>query len=192
MSNKYNSPDTNSSFKKNANERERTVRTNYNIRNAYCRVIENGKAPSIMKTSDAVKYAKSLGLDLVEIGYDKANNCSNCKVCDYSKFIYEQKKREKEAKKQARANKVDVKSVQMTLTTDVADKDRMIKHAKEFLEAGDKVKIAIRFRNRRETENIDLAKNLMKEVLTAFNGIAIIDSVPTLNGKELACILRRA
>lgn len=190
MSNKYTNPNGSGSFQKKQNQK--FVRTNYNIRNAYSRVIEEGKAPSIMKTSDAIKYAQNLGLDLVEVGFDKVNNCSNCKVCDYSKFLYEQKKKEKEAKKQARANKVDVKSVQMTLTTDVADKERMIKHAKEFLAEGDKVKISIRFRNRREIENTNLAKTLMKEVLSAFDGLAVIDSVPGISGKELSCIIRKA
>lgn len=188
MSNKYN---TNSNTVSKTNK-EKNIRTNYNIRTLYCRVIENGKVLDIMKTADAIKYAENLGLDLVEIGYDKINNCSNCKIYDYSKFRYEQKKKEKEVKKKARANKITVKSVQMTLTTDVADKERMIKHAKEFLENGDKVKIAIRFRNRREIENINLAKTIMKDVLNEFNGLAILDSVPNLNGKELACILKKA
>lgn len=185
-----NYPNSQNSSKKN-NQKERTVRVNYSIKNTYSRVIEEGKAPIIMRTSEAIKYAESLDLDLVEIGYDKANNCSNCKICDYSKYIYEQKKREKEAKKQARANKVEIKSVQFSLTTDVADKERMINHAKEFLNEGDKVKLAIRFRNRREMTNIDLAKTLMKEILTSFNDLAMLDSTPTLNGKELSCIIRR-
>lgn len=185
MNNRY---DTNNIRK---NNKEKTTRVNYNIRNAYCRVIDNGKVLGIMKTSEAIKYAEDLNLDLVEIGYDKANNCSNCKVCDYSKFIYEQKKREKEAKKQARANKVDIKSVQFSLTTDTADKIRLIRHAKEFLEAGDKVKITIRFRNRRETANIELAKKTMKEVLADFENIAMLDSAPIQNGKEFSCIIRK-
>lgn len=187
--NNYSANSQNSS-KKN-NQKERVVRTNYNIRNVYSRVIEEGKTPTIMRTTDAIKYAENLGLDLVEIGFDKANNCSNCKVCDYSKYIYEQKKREKEAKKQARANKVEIKSVQFSLTIDSADKDRMISHAKEFLNDGDKVKLSIRFRNRREMANVDLAKTLMKEILVSFDGLAVLDSTPTLNGKELSCVIRR-
>lgn len=189
--NKYaNFSKTDDSVQKN-NSKERMTRTNYNIKSSNCRIIEQGKTPYILKTLDAISYAQSLGLDLVEIGYDKKNNCSNCKVCDYSKFIYEQKKREKEAKKQARANKVDIKSVQLTLTTDIADKTRIINHAKEFLAAGDKVKISIRFKNHRERENSDLAKSLMKEVLTSFDGLAILDSAPGMNFKELFCIIRK-
>jgi len=167
------------------------MRVNWNIKNTICRVIEEGQAPRMMKTKEAIEYAENLGLDLIEIGYDRNNNCSNCKIADYSKWMYEQKKREKNAKKQARANKVDVKSVQFTLTTDVADKNRIISHAKQFLADGDKVKLSIRFRNRRETENISLATSLMKEVLQAFDKLAVLDSKPSMSGKELSCVIRK-
>ena len=173
-------------------KKEKFVMTNYKIRNQYCRVIEDGKAPRIMKTSDAIAYAESLGLDLVEIGYDKVNACSNCKVLDYSKFMYEQKKREKIAKKKARANVAELKTLQFSITTDDGDKSRIISHAKEFLAAGNKVKLSIKFRNRREMANINMAKDLMKAILGNFDGLAVLDSSPSLSGKELACILRKA
>lgn len=172
-------------------KKEKFVMTNYKIRNQYCRVIEDGKAPRIMKTSDAIAYAESLGLDLVEIGYDKVNACSNCKVLDYSKFMYEQKKREKIAKKKARANVAELKSLQFSITTDDGDKSRIISHAKEFLAAGNKVKLSIKFRNRREMANINMAKDLMKAILGNFDGLAVLDSSPSLSGRELACILRK-
>lgn len=181
----------NNSQKGNKKTKIQQTRINHNIRNAYCRVIENGKPPKIMSTNEAIAYAESLNLDLVEIGYDKANNCSNCKVCDYSKFQYEQKKKEKEAKKQARANKVEIKSVQFSLTTDTADKERMIKHAKEFLEEGNKVKLVLRFRNKREVSNAEFAKNIMREILNEFNDLAVLDSTPSVSGKEFSCIIRR-
>ena len=173
-------------------KKEKFVMTNYKIRNQYCRVIEDGKAPRIMKTSDAIAYAESLGLDLVEIGYDKVNACSNCKVLDYSKFMYEQKKREKIAKKKARANVAELKTLQFSITTDDGDKSRIISHAKEFLAAGNKVKLSIKFRNRREMANINMAKDLMKAILGNFDGLAVLDSSPSLSGRELACILRKA
>ena len=173
-------------------KKEKFVMTNYKIRNQYCRVIEDGKAPRIMKTSEAIAYAESLGLDLVEIGYDKVNACSNCKVLDYSKFMYEQKKREKIAKKKARANVAELKTLQFSITTDDGDKSRIISHAKEFLAAGNKVKLSIKFRNRREMANINMAKDLMKAILGNFDGLAVLDSSPSLSGRELACILRKA
>lgn len=173
-------------------KKDKFVRVNWKIRNQYCRVIEEGRQPRIMPTKEAIEYAQDLGLDLIEIGYDKANNCSNCKVYDYGKYQYETKRREKMAKKQARAAVQEVKCLQISLTTDSADLERIVSHAKEFLAAGDKVKLSLRFRNRRESANVDLAKTVMKDVLTKFDGIALLDSPPSLAGRELACILRKA
>ena len=172
-------------------KRDKVIRTNWNIKSHSCRVIEDGMPPKVMSRNAAIEYAQSKDLDLIEIGFDKAGNCSNCKIADYSKYIYELKKREKEAKKQARAAKTVVKSVQMSLTTDTADKARMVAHAKEFLAEGDKVKLSLRFRNRRESANMEYAKNVMKEVLKEFEGLAALDSGPTLAGRELSCILRK-
>ena len=168
------------------------VRVNYNIRNEYCRVIEEGVSPRIMKTSEAIKYAESKGLDLVEIGYDPANKCSNAKVIDYGKFCYENKRKEKLAKKQARENTPEVKSIQFSLTTDIADMERQINHAKKFLADGDKVKLSIRFRNRREGTNTDYTNGLMNDILSRFDGIGVLESKPSVNGREYSCILRKA
>ena len=173
------------------NKRDRVIRTNWNIKSYSCRVIEDGKPPKVMTRDAAIEYAQNKNLDLIEIGFDKAGNCSNCKVADYSKYIYGLKKKEKEAKKQARAAKVTVKSVQLSLTTDVADRNRMIAHAKEFLAEGDKVKVALRFRNRREMENIEYAKNFMKDVMKEFEGVAALDAGPSIAGRELSCVLRK-
>lgn len=171
---------------------EHVVRTNWNIKNQYCRIIEQGKSTRIVPTKDAVEYAESIGLDLVEIGYDKQNRCSNCKVCDYGKYVYEQKQREKQARKQARANFVEIKNLQISLTTDTADLERIIQHGREFLADGDKIKIILRFRNRRESANMELAKNVLRGVVDRFSDIALFDSKPVLNGREFSCILRKA
>lgn len=172
-------------------QREKFVRTNWKIKAYECRLIEDGREPRILKTKDALEYAQGLGLDLVEISYDYKSGISTCKVCDYGKYVYEQKQREKAAKKQARANQSDLKCLQMSLTTDTADLDRMIARAKEFLEDGDRVKISLRFRGRRELANVGMGKDIMKSVLSHFDGLAVLDSPPALNGKELSCILRK-
>lgn len=182
----------NNSEQKQNKRQNKIVRVNYNIRNEYCRVIEEGIAPRIMRTSEAIEYAESKGLDLVEIGYDPANRCSNAKVIDYGKFCYENKRKEKLAKKQARENTPEVKSIQFSLTTDSADMERQINHAKQFLADGDKVKLSIRFRNRREGANTDYTNGLMNDILSRFDGIAVLESKPSVNGREYSCILRKA
>ena len=172
-------------------KREPLVFTNYNIRGYRVRVISDSGTKT-MERDEAISIAESQGLDLVQISFDKNERMPVCKIIDYGKFKYEQSKREKEAKKQARANVVDVKTVQFSITTDDGDKVRLINQAKEFLTAGDKVKLTIRFRNRRESANLDFAKGIMKNLLANFEGLAILDSNPSLSGREFACILRKA
>lgn len=170
---------------------EKFVRTNWKIKAYTCRLVEDGKVPRLMPTRDAMSYAQSLGLDLVELGYDYRSDTSTCRVCDYGKFVYEQKQKEKQARKQARANQVDIKTLQISLTTDTADLERIVSRAKDFLAAGDKVKLTLRFRGRREIANVGMGKEVMKKLLVNFDGIAVLDAAPTLCGRELSCVLRR-
>lgn len=166
------------------------VYINYNIRGTHVRVIFNDQPAKIFQINDAIRLAESQGLDLVQISFDKNDHIAVCKIIDYGKFKYEQSKREKQAKKQARENLVDIKTVQFSITTDDNDRKRLISQAIKFLSEGDKVKLTIRFRNRRESANLDYAKNVMKGILTEFDGKSILDSAPTLSGRELACVLR--
>lgn len=172
-------------------KREKFVRTNWKIKACTCRLVEDGKQPRLMPTREAMDYARSLGLDLVELGYDYRNDTSTCRVCDYGKFVYEQKQKEKLARKQARANQVEVKTLQISLTTDTADLERVVSRAREFLDAGDKVRLTLRFRGRREIANVGMGKDVMKRMLVNFDDIAVLDSAPTLSGRELSCVLRR-
>ena len=80
--------------------REKFVRHNWKIKAGQCRVIAEGRPPTIMNTRDAIEYAQSKELDLVEVGYDPRSGISTAKVCEYGKYMYEMKRREKQAKKQ--------------------------------------------------------------------------------------------
>ena len=172
--------------------KERFIRYNWKIKANQCRVLEDGKTPVMMNTRDAIDYAQEKNLDLVEVGYDPRSGISTAKICDYGKYIYDMKRREKQAKKQARANIAELKCLQMHLTTDTADFERMIKQAKTFLDEGNRVKLALRFRGRRELSNMDYAKTLMKNLLARFDGLAVLDSSPVLNGKELSCVIKKS
>lgn len=157
---------------------------NYNIRCGKVRIVGDGQ-PTVMSREDALQLAQSKGLDLVQISFDVANHVAVCKIIDFGKFKYEQSKKEKEAKRIARANTTKVKTVQFGITTDEADVQRLVAQARKFLEEGDKVKIAMRTKRR-----VDFAKNLMSELLNKFNDVALLDSSPTLTGKEIICVLR--
>ena len=172
-------------------ERDKFVRHNWKIKAAQCRVIEEGQAPRVMPTRAAIERAQQAGLDLVEVNYDFKSGVSTCKICDYGKYMYDIKRREKNMKKQARAATVDTKCLQISLTTDTADLDRIVRRGHEFLEAGDKVKLSLRFRGRREMANMSTARDILSQVMSRFNDIAVIEQAPQLNGRELSCVFRK-
>ena len=80
--------------------KEKFIRYNWKIKAKQCRVIEENKQPIIMETKAAIEYAQEKDLDLVEVGYDYKTGISTAKICDYGKYIYELKRKEKLAKKQ--------------------------------------------------------------------------------------------
>lgn len=164
---------------------------NYNIRNPKVRVVDEiTKQQKMMDTNAAISLAQSKGLDLVEIAFDKSSRMPICKIIDYGKFKYMQSKKQKDAKKQARENAVELKTVQFSITTDDNDKARLIKQAKEFLSKGDSVKIAIRFRNKRESQNMEYAKQVLKGIVVEFEGLAVIDQAPAVAGRLFFCTLK--
>ena len=115
-----------------------------------------------------------------------------CKIIDYGKFKYEQQKREKEAKKAARAAAADVKEVCFTIRIDEGDKATKIAHIKEFLSDGKtKVKLTVKLM-RREMHLSGMAKDLMKEILASLEGLALLDGNPTFNGNIISCVVRPA
>lgn len=190
--NKYDSKNNQRAQNRSKSNRREVFYINYNIKSSYVSVVSEDKTTKVMKLNDAIDSASSKGLDLVQIAYDKASHRAVCKILDYGKFKYEQSKKEKNAKKQARANLVEVKQVQFSIATDDADKARLIAQAKSFLNEGDKVRLTIRFRNRREERKLDFARQIMKSLLDCFEGFALIDQPLALSGREFACILRKA
>lgn len=176
----------------NGRQQLRTQRVNWNIKSPQCRVVSDGEPPRMMWTKDAIALAEEQGLDLVEIGYDRENRVSTCRICDYGKYQYERKRREKEQKKAARAGQVDVKSVQISVATDDADLARFEKRVLEFFGEGDNVRISLRMRNRREMANIEFAKQALKNFVSRFEGKAQLVSGPVVAGRDITCMLRKA
>ena len=170
---------------------DKFVRHNWKIKAAQVRLVKDGAAPEIMSTSAAVERAKEAGMDLVEVNYDFKSGISTCKICDYGKYMYDMKRREKTAKKQARAAEADVKCLQISLTIDTADLDRVVRRGHEFIEAGDKVKLSLRLRGRREMANIAAAKDVMAQVMSRFEDVAVVEQQPQLNGREFSCLFRK-
>ena len=128
--------------------REPLHRTNERIRVPSVRVVtEDGETLGVMDTRDAIQEARRRGLDLVEIAPNAQPPV--CKIIDYGKFLYEQKKKAHEAKKKQVT--VQVKEIKFRPGTDDHDYDYRMEHAREWLGDGDKVRAAIAFRGREMT-----------------------------------------
>ena len=118
-------------------------RINDQIRVREVRIVGD-EGSTVVPTRDAINMAREQGVDLVEISPNA--NPPVCRLIDYSKFLYQQKKRQKEMK--AKQVKVEVKEIRFGPQTDEHDYQFKLKHAKEFLEEGNKVRAYVFFRGR--------------------------------------------
>lgn len=168
-----------------------TLPSDDSIRSDTVRIINSDGSTSIMNKYDAIELAHSKNMNLVQIAFNPSiHPGSICKIIDYSKFKYEEKKRKKDQQKRARANKVNIKEINFTIRIDDNDKKIKINHAKEFLADGDMVKISIVLA-KREMNRIEFAKTLMKNILSEFDGIAKMEGKPTFEGRFMSCVLKK-
>ena len=132
----------------------------------------------------ARNIANGLELDLVEINPNSTPPV--CKICDYSKYLYELKKQAK-AKKQ---NRSEVKEISLSVGISMHDLEIKAKKAKEFIEKGDKVKVSLLMR-RRELERRELSKKSILEFIMLMNDVAIPESLPKDEGNKCIVILKK-
>jgi len=123
-------------------------------------------------------------LDLVEISPNA--NPPVCKIMDYGKYKYEQQKRESEARKKQKV--IEVKEVKFRPNTDTHDYDVKMRNVMRFLEAGDKVKVTLRFRGR-EMAHQDLGRELLQRVAADVEGIGKVENMPKMEGRQMIMIV---
>lgn len=155
-------------------------RTNEQIRVREVRVVFDDREPSVMDTRSALREARDAGLDLVEISPNA--NPPVCKIIDYSKFLYQQKKRQKEQKQ--KQVKVNVKEIRFGPQTDDHDYQFKLKHAQEFLNAGDKIKAYVFFKGRSILFK-DQGQLLLLRFANDLEDLAKVDQMPKLEGKRM-------
>lgn len=157
-----------------------------NIRAKEVRCIDTDGAHNILPRSKAIELADKQGLDLVQIS--KGNDdIPTCKIIDYSKFKYEISKKEKAAKKKQRENAVKIKEIKFRPSTGDHDLQTKAKHAQEFLDEGNKLKVTIIFRGREMAY-----KNVARETLDKFVGFidnAVFESDPSMSGRFLSVMV---
>ena len=159
-------------------------RVNEQIRSREVRIVGDDVEAMVVPIQKALQMAEQQGLDLVEISPNAQPPV--CRLIDYSKFLYQQKKRQKELK--AKQVKVEVKEIRFGPQTDEHDYNFKLKHAKEFLSEGDKVKAYVFFRGRSILFK-EQGEVLLLRFANDLEEIAKVDSLPTLEGKRMIIML---
>lgn len=145
---------------------------------------DDGEQLGIMNTRDAVGLARERGMDLVEVAANA--DPPVCRIIDYGKFQYEQKKKASEAKKKQVT--ITVKEVKFRPATDEHDYQFKMKHGRSWLEDGDKVKATIFFRGREITHR-ELGYQLLERLEKDLSDVGEVEARPRMEGNQMFIIL---
>lgn len=167
--------------------KERDLFINEQIRAKEVMVIgPNGEQLGIKSINDARTLANYAGFDLVLIS--PGANPPVCKIMDYNKYKYENKKRQKENMKKQRESNLEMKEYRLSVTIDVHDFDTRVRNASKYLEKGHKVKASIRFKGR-EMAHTELGKNVLLRFANALIDVSDVEQQPKLEGRVMHMIL---
>lgn len=167
--------------------KERDLYLNEQIRAKEVMVIgPNGEQLGVKPIKDALTLSSYAGFDLVLINPN--GNPPVCKIMDYNKFKYENKKRQKENLKKQRENNLEIKEYRLSVTIDVHDFNTRLNNSSKYLEKGHKIKVSIRFKGR-EMAHQELGKNVLLRFADAINEISVIEQKPTLDGRVMTMVL---
>jgi len=148
------------------------------------RLVEaDGSQGGIVPVEEALKKAQELGLDLVEVA--PTAKPPVCRIMDFGKFLYQQKKKTHESKKKQKI--IHVKEVKFRPNIDEHDYDFKLKNAIRFLAEGDKVKATVQFRGR-EMARTDLGHKLIKRLTEDLGEQAVLESSPEMAGNRMHVI----
>lgn len=168
-----------------AAKQDKRNRINQEITVSTVRVIDaDGEQVGILPLSEALSVAQEAGLDLVEIV--PAAEPPVCRVMDYGKFRFDQKKQQAEAKKKQK--QVQVKEVKFRPGTDEGDYKVKLRNLTRFLEEGDKTKVTIRFRGR-EHAHRELGLKVLERVEADLAEYAQVEQRPQMEGRQMIMVL---
>ncbi len=165
--------------------RDTGPRVNSRIRAPEIRLIgPDGQNVGVVKPERALELAEQVGLDLVEISPNATPPV--CKIMDFGKYKYETQKREAEAKKKQKT--IEVKEVKFRPNTDSHDYDVKMRNVTRFLEAGDKVKVTLRFRGR-EMAHQNLGRELLERVAEDVKDLGKVENMPKMEGRQMVMMI---
>ena len=147
---------------------------------------ENGEKLGVMSLNEALKIASEKNLDVALVSPNTVPPV--CKIMNYGKYKFEQAKREKEAKKKQKV--LEVKELRVTPNIEEHDFGFKTKNARKFLEAGNKVKITLRFRGR-EVNNVKSGETVLNKFIESLEDIATVEKQPKLEGRNMFTILSK-
>jgi translation initiation factor IF-3 len=138
----------------------------------------------IMNILAAIQLAEGMQKDLVEVAPNA--NPPVCRIMDFGKFMYEKKRKEKEAKKKQHV--IVIKEMRFRPHTDDHDYDFKVRHARKFLQEGNKVKAVVQFRGR-DIIYSDQGEILLKRFIEDLSDVSKVEQSPTLEGKRMNLML---
>ncbi|MCV6621134.1 MAG: translation initiation factor IF-3 [Cellvibrionaceae bacterium] len=144
----------------------------------------DGEQVGIVSLDEALQVARSASLDLVQIAGD--SDPVVCKVMDYGKHLFDLKKTKAAAKKKQKQQQV--KEMKFRPGTDIGDYNIKLRNITRFLEAGDKVKISLRYRGR-EMAHQELGMEMLGRIETDLEELAIVEQRPKMEGRQLLMII---
>ena len=167
--------------------KERDLFINEQIRAKEVMVIgPRGEQLGTKPIKDALTLASYAGFDLVLINQN--SNPPVCKIMDYNKFKYENKKKAKENIKKQRESNLEMKEYRLSVTIDVLDFDTRVRNAKNYLEKGHKIKASIRFKGR-EMAHPELGRDVLLRFAEALGSVSSIEQKPVIDGRFIFMIL---
>ena len=161
-------------------EQQQEHRTNHMIRVPEVRLVGDNIEPGIYPTAEAMKLAQNQHLDLVEISAGATPPV--CKIIDYNKFLYDEKKKKKEMK--AKSKTSEVKEVRFTPNTDDHDFEFKCKHAEKFLLEGNKVKAHVQFKGRAIMFK-ERGELLLLKFADRLKDVGALEGMPKMEGKRM-------
>lgn len=138
----------------------------------------------MMSSDKALEIAYSKGFDLVLMSAQA--NPPVCKIMDFGKYCFEREKREKEAKKKQQT--IELKEIQLSPRIDTHDFETKAKQAKKFLEAGNKVRVVMKFRNR-EMSHLAIGKDIIDRFGEFCSEVGTVDKKPAVDGRMMSMVI---
>jgi translation initiation factor IF-3 len=164
-------------------QKKQTQKINEQIRVTPVRVIgDDGAQLGIMSTDEAIKTARKLNLDLVEVA--PTERPPVCRIMDYGKFKYQQKKRQHKG----HSHQIKIKEIRVRPKTGENDIDVKVNRAREFLQHKDKVIVTVTFRGR-ELAHIDEGRRVIDQIVQKLEDVSKVEASPVHSGKRMVCTL---